>query len=106
MLAYVWLGGIGKQVANFRSITGVAALEIAGKPFGAQGLVSSMRPQRYWTIPRAAVDSVFDNMHDLLNFFVLEFQRILFVENIFTTLAVSFECYKYSHHKLTVDRLS
>lgn len=100
------MGRIGKQVANFRSTTGVAALEIAGKPFGAQGLVSSMRPQRYWTIPRAAVDSVFDNMHDLLNFFVLEFQRILFVENIFTTLAVSSRVLQNPHHKLTVNRLS
>jgi len=68
----------------------VAALELAGKPFGAKGIVSSMRPSRYYTVPRESLELFFANLHDLTNFFVLEFQRVLFVENIYTTIAV---CY-------------
>jgi len=65
----------------------VAGLELAGKPFGAKGVVSSMRPIRYYTVPRESLELLFENLHDLTNFFVLEFQRVLFVENIFTTIA-------------------
>ncbi|KAH0605877.1 uncharacterized protein H6S33_004334 [Morchella sextelata] len=63
-----------------------ALLEVAGKPFGAKGLVSSMRPRRYHTIPRESVEKLFNEAHDLLNFFVVEFQRVIFVENIFATI--------------------
>ncbi|TGZ78158.1 hypothetical protein EX30DRAFT_343539 [Ascodesmis nigricans] len=73
--------------AGYMLFAAAAAVELAGKPFGAKGVVSSMRPKRYWTVPRNVVDTVFDQVHDLLNFFVLEFQRILFVENIATTIA-------------------
>lgn len=67
----------------------MALLEVAGKPFGAKGVVSSMRPNRYYTIPRESVDKLFNEIHDLANFFILEFQRVVFVENIFATIVVS-----------------
>jgi hypothetical protein len=73
--------------AAYMLFAGVAALEIIGKPLGAKGVVSSLRPRRYYTIPRESVDRIFEQVHDLANFFVLEFQRVVFVENIFTTLA-------------------
>lgn len=63
-------------------------LEIAAKPFGARGFISSVRPKRYYTIPRDSLDRLFGELHDLLNFFVLEFQRVLFAENIFATVVV------------------
>lgn len=47
-----------------------------------------MRPIRYYTVPRESLELLFENLHDLTNFFVLELQRVLFVENIFTTIAV------------------
>lgn len=74
---------------NFGTKTAAALLEVAGKPFGAKGLVSSMRPRRYHTIPRESVEKLFNEAHDLLNFFVVEFQRVIFVENIFATIVVS-----------------
>lgn len=73
--------------AAYMLFAGVAALEIAGKPLGAKGVVSSLRPRRYYTIPRESLERIFEQLHDLANFFVLEFQRVIFVENIFTTLA-------------------
>lgn len=68
----------------------MALLEVAGRPFGARGVVSSMRPKRYYTIPRDSVEKLFNELHDLSNFFVLEFQRVVFVENIFATIVVGF----------------
>jgi hypothetical protein len=59
--------------------------ELAGKPFGSTGLATRFRPAKYYTLSREAVDGFFDELHELLNFFVLEFQRVLFVENIILT---------------------
>ncbi|KAF8537593.1 Reticulon-domain-containing protein [Trichophaea hybrida] len=64
-----------------------SGLETVGKLLGAKSVVSSFRPRRYYTIPREYLDHFFEQLHELANFFVLEFQRVLFVENIFTTLA-------------------
>jgi len=65
----------------------VAALEYAGKHLGYKGVVSQMRPRRYYTIPRENIESIFEEIHDFLNFVVVEFQRVVFVENLFTTVA-------------------
>jgi len=65
----------------------VAGLEIAGKPLGVSGVVSSLRPKRYYTVRRESLDLIFEQIHELANFFVLEFQRVVFVENLFATLA-------------------
>ncbi|CAZ83119.1 unnamed protein product [Tuber melanosporum] len=68
----------------------VTFLEIASKPFGTRGFISSIRPKPYYTIPRDSLDRLFGELHDLLNFFALEFQRVLFAENIFATVVASF----------------
>ncbi|KAF8455289.1 Reticulon-domain-containing protein [Kalaharituber pfeilii] len=64
----------------------VAALEYAGKPMGYKGVVSQLRPIRYYTIPRESLEGIFDEIHDFLNFVIVEFQRVVFVENIFVTV--------------------
>lgn len=53
-----------------------------------QGFVSQIRPRRYYIVPRDAIEAVFAEIHELLNFFVLEFQRLLFAEDIFATIVV------------------
>jgi len=63
-----------------------AVAEFAGKPLGMQGFVSQIRPRRYATVPRDAIESIFAELHELLNFFVLEFQQLLFAENLFATI--------------------
>jgi len=73
--------------ATYMLFAAVSFLEIAGKPLGAKGVVSSFRPRRYFTVPRQSLERFFENLHDLINFFVLEFQRVLFVENIAATLS-------------------
>jgi len=65
---------------------GAAVAEFAGKPFGVKGFASQLRPKRYYTVPRESIDIFFAEIHELMNFFVVEFQRLVFVENIFATI--------------------
>lgn len=52
-----------------------------------QGLASSFRPKKYYTIPREALESSLEDVEQLINFFVIEFQRILFAEKPAHTVA-------------------
>ncbi|KAG5914888.1 hypothetical protein E4U53_004573, partial [Claviceps sorghi] len=58
------------------------AAEIAGKAVLNHGLATQMRPRRYITVSRATLDKFIGDVHELINFFVIEAQRIVFVENI------------------------
>lgn len=64
-----------------------AAAEIAGKIVLSQGLASSFRPKKYYTIPREALEASLEDVEQLINFFVIEFQRMLFAENVTHTVA-------------------
>lgn len=66
----------------------MAALEVAGKLVFSQGLASSFRPRKYYTIPKETIEGVLDDLEQLFDFFLLEFQRILFAENVIHTIAV------------------
>ncbi|KAG5984331.1 hypothetical protein E4U55_005216 [Claviceps digitariae] len=64
------------------------AAEVAGKAVLNHGLATQMRPRRYHTVSRATLDKFIGDVHELINFFVIEAQRILFVENIGASAAV------------------
>jgi hypothetical protein len=65
------------------------AAEIVGKILFSQGLASQMRPRKYYTMPRETLDAMIGDIHELVNFFIIESQRILFAENVFASAAVS-----------------
>lgn len=65
-----------------------AAVEIAGHVILKQGISSSFRPRRYYTIPKETHEAVLEDLSQLLDFFLIEFQRILFAENVVHTVAV------------------
>ena len=67
--------------------TVTASLELVGKLTLGNGLASSFRPKKYYTIPREALESSLEDVEQLINFFVIEFQRILFAENVTATVA-------------------
>ena len=46
-----------------------------------------MRPRKYYTINRQSLDAVSDDVEQFINFFVIEFQRIVFAENVYATIA-------------------
>ncbi|MCJ1435299.1 hypothetical protein MMC27_004671 [Xylographa pallens] len=64
-----------------------ASAEVAGKLVFNQGLASSFRPRKYYTIPRETLESSLEDVEQLINFFVIEFQRVLFAENVLATVA-------------------
>ena len=71
-------------------VLAAAAAEITGKMLFSQGLASSFRPRRYYTIPRETLEASTEDLEQLINFFVIEFQRVIFAENVLHTVAVSF----------------
>ena len=67
----------------------IAGVEVAGKTVLSQSLASTVRPKKYYTIPREMLEASLEDAEQLINFFVIEFQRILFAENVALTVAVS-----------------
>ncbi|CEJ84469.1 hypothetical protein VHEMI03483 [[Torrubiella] hemipterigena] len=69
------------------SLAVTVAAEAAGKLVLNKGLASQLRPRRYYTVSRETLDNLIGDVHELVNFFVIEAQRILFAENIFASAA-------------------
>ncbi|KAK5998444.1 Reticulon-like 1-like protein [Cladobotryum mycophilum] len=63
------------------------AAEVAGKTLIGNGLASQFRPRKYFTISKEAVDGLMGDVHELINFFLIEGQRIFFAENVSTSAA-------------------
>lgn len=83
-----------------------AAAELVGKTIFSQGLASSFRPRRYYTIPRETLEASLEDVEQLINFFVIEFQRIVFAENVFNTTAVRLPHSSISTNAHGLSRLS
>ncbi|KAI1369429.1 Reticulon-domain-containing protein [Xylaria arbuscula] len=56
--------------------------EVAGKTILGSGLASQVRPRKYYTLSRETIDAAIGDVHELVNFFVIEAQRIFFAENV------------------------
>jgi hypothetical protein len=65
------------------------AAEVAGKALLNNGFATQLRPRKYYTIPRETLTSLLGDVHELINFFVIEAQRVLFAENVYASAAVS-----------------
>ncbi len=51
-------------------------------------VTASIRPRRYYTIPKETLEATLDDAEHLIYFFVIEVQRIVFAENVPATAAV------------------
>ncbi|KAJ9160942.1 Reticulon-like protein [Coniochaeta hoffmannii] len=65
------------------------AAEVLGKTILNSGLASQVRPRKYYTVPRETLDSMIGDVNELVNFFVIEAQRILFAENVYASAAAA-----------------
>ncbi|KAM7220973.1 Reticulon-like protein 1 [Rhypophila decipiens] len=65
------------------------AAEIAGKAIMNNGFATQVRPRKYYTVPKETLDAVIGDVNELINFFVIEAQRVLFVENLYASLGVA-----------------
>lgn len=70
-----------------------ASAEIAGKAIFGNGFSSQVRPKKYFVIPKASLERLLDDLEQLINFFVIEFQRIVFAENVYATIAAFFSAF-------------
>ncbi|RDW65710.1 uncharacterized protein DSM5745_09449 [Aspergillus mulundensis] len=66
-----------------------AAAEIGGRLVLSQGLTSSFRPRKYYTLPRETIEAVLEDFQQLVDFLFIEFQRVLFAENAVHTSAAA-----------------
>ena len=64
------------------------AAEVTGKALFSTGFTSQIRPKKYYTVSKTTLDSVMGDVTELINFFVIESQRIVFAENVFASGAV------------------
>ncbi|KAL4863641.1 hypothetical protein BDV12DRAFT_25631 [Aspergillus spectabilis] len=64
-----------------------AALEVFGKVALSQGLASSFRPRKYYTVPKETIEALLEDFEQLIDFILIEFQRVLFAENVVHTIA-------------------
>ncbi|RMJ26942.1 hypothetical protein PHISP_02191 [Aspergillus sp. HF37] len=71
----------------YLSLGFTVAAEVAGRLVLSQGLAGSFRPRKYFTVPREALEATLEDLQQLLDFFLIEFQRVLFAENILHTVA-------------------
>ncbi|KJZ77962.1 hypothetical protein HIM_02599 [Hirsutella minnesotensis 3608] len=67
---------------SWMALAVTVSAEAAGKLVLNHGLATQMRPRRYYTVSRATIDNMIGDVHELVNFFVIETQRILFAENV------------------------
>lgn len=70
--------------------------EVAGKTLFSRGFASQVRPRKYYTLPKETLDAALGDVHELINFFVIESQRIVFAENVGATVAVSSQTIGFS----------
>ena len=75
--------------AIFTVLGVTSAAELVGRFILGEGIATKMRPRKYYTIPRETLESFTGDVEELINFFVIEFQRILFAENVWATILVS-----------------
>lgn len=76
------------------------AAEVAGKLVMNTGIASQLRPRRYYTVPRETLDIFIGDVHELVNFLVIEAQRIVFAENVSVSATVKITLERHSTSSL------
>ncbi|KAJ9414206.1 hypothetical protein QL093DRAFT_2627172 [Fusarium oxysporum] len=73
--------------------------EFAGRSFGPNNFVSRMRPRQYKTVPESTLNATLKDIHDFIQYAVVQAQKILFAEDLEKTFVhVSF---RHCHPRLT-----
>lgn len=63
----------------------MTAAELASKLVTGSSVTSAVRPRKYYKIPKEFLETSLDDVENLINFFVIEAQRIVFAENVIVT---------------------
>ncbi|KIW80787.1 hypothetical protein Z517_07404 [Fonsecaea pedrosoi CBS 271.37] len=65
----------------------VTLAEGSSKALMGSSVAGTLRPRRYYKIPKETLEASLDDLENLINFFVIEIQRIVFAENVPVTAA-------------------
>jgi len=69
------------------SVLGITVIaEMAGKAAFGDGFATKLRPKKYYTIRKESLERFLEDIEQGINFVVIEFQRIVFAENIWATV--------------------
>lgn len=63
--------------------------ELGAKLTIGSSAAAKVRPRKYYTIPKETLETAMDDVEQLINFFVIEVQRIVLAENMVITGTVS-----------------
>ncbi|ELR08597.1 hypothetical protein VC83_02223 [Pseudogymnoascus destructans] len=77
------------------------AAEVAGRALFNAGFTAQIRPRKYYTVPKATLDSMTGDLDELINFFVIESQRLLFAENVLASGAALLSAF-ISYHLVKI----
>lgn len=77
------------------------AAEVVGRALFNAGFTSQIRPRKYYTLPKSTLDSMTGDLDELINFFVIESQRLLFAENVLASVAALFSAF-ISYHLVKI----
>ncbi|KAG4262868.1 hypothetical protein FPRO03_10231 [Fusarium proliferatum] len=56
--------------------------EFAGRSFGPNNFVSRMRPRQYKTVPESTLNATLNDIHDLIQYSVVQAQKVIFAEDL------------------------
>ncbi|OBT91683.2 hypothetical protein VE01_10249 [Pseudogymnoascus verrucosus] len=77
------------------------AAEVAGRALFNAGFTAQIRPRKYYTVPKSTLDSMTGDLDELINFFVIESQRLLFAENVLASGAALLSAF-ISYHLVKI----
>lgn len=63
--------------------------EFAGRSFGPNNFVSRMRPRQYKTVPESTLNATLGDIHDFIQYSVVQAQKVIFAEDLEKTFGVS-----------------
>lgn len=66
----------------------IVVAESISKGLLGNGIATQLRPRKYYTFPQDTFETMVGDVYELVNFFVIEVQRIFFAENIWASAIV------------------
>ncbi|KAJ4177534.1 hypothetical protein NW767_015098 [Fusarium falciforme] len=67
----------------------MSVTEFASRSFGPDTFLSRLRPKEYRKIPEPTLNATLKDIHDFVQYAVVQIQRIIFAQDLDRTFAVS-----------------
>ena len=88
-----------KHIVNLLLLV-VSVTELASRPFNATSLGTRLRPKEYKTFPELTLNATLKDIHDFVQYAIVQAQKIVFGQDLNKTFAV---CNPLLHSPILVD---